>query len=285
MELSPGQIEAWLFETVGTAFDYQVRTVARWTRRTVVSERFREGRVFLAGDSAHQLSPSGGFGMNTGMGDADNLGWKLDAVLNGWGGPGLFDSYEIERRPIAVRNVTAAAEAFRVRNFDISPALLEDTQEGAAVRREIGERIDGETSLSFQADGVIFDYRYEPSPIIAPDGTPEPPYALTEYKPMARPGSRAPHGWLADGRSILDLFGRGFTLLQFGPSGDAEDRFAAAARERGLPVAAHKIDDADLAHLYERQFVLVRPDGHVAWRGDTLPQDMNSLIDHVRGAG
>lgn len=283
VELTPERVQAWLDETIGARFDYETRAVVRWTRRTVVSEQFRVGRVFLAGDSAHQLSPSGGFGMNTGMGDVDNLGWKLDAVLRGWGGPALLDTYQTERRPVAVRNVTEAAGAFHGRNFTTSPAILEDTDEGAALRRDIGQRIDEVVAASFRADGVVFDYRYQPSPVVVPDDTPEPPYAMTEYCPTGWPGARAPHGWLPDGRSTLDLFGRGFVLLTFAGAPDVTPLIDAAG-QRGVPLSAHAIADGDIAALYGRRLVLVRPDGHVAWRDDGLPVDPLSLIDTVRGA-
>ena len=283
VELTPERIQAWLDETIGVRFAYETRAAVRWTRRTVVSEQFRAGRVFLAGDSAHQLSPSGGFGMNTGMGDVDNLGWKLAAVLRGWGGPNLLDSYRAERRPVAVRNVTEAAGAFHGRNFTASPAILENTAEGAALRRETGRRIDEVVAASFRADGVVFDYRYQPSAVVMPDGTPEPPYTMTEYHPSGWPGARAPHGWLPDGRSTLDLFGHGFVLLKFDGAPDAAP-LVDAAKDRGVPLAIYEIANGEIAALYGRRLALVRPDGHVAWRGDTLPADPLLLIDTVRGA-
>jgi len=284
IELTTERIAGWMEQAVGASLSCEIEGVVRWTRRTVVAESFREGRVMLAGDSAHQLSPSGGFGMNTGMGDVDNLGWKLAALLNGWGGPEILRSYEIERQPVARRNLSEAAGAFHGRNFSIPPSLMEDTAEGAAVRREIGARIDTETSLSFRADGVVFDYRYAPSPIVVGDGTEEPSYALTSYAPSSWPGGRAPHAWLTEDRSVLDLFGREFVLLRFGAAETGDAPLADAARQRGLPFAVHDIPRADIAALYQRRLVLVRPDGHVAWRGDTAPKDPLSVIDRVRGA-
>lgn len=284
VELTPEQVETWLFETVGASFACEVKTVVRWTRRTVVAERFRDGRIFLAGDSAHQLSPSGGFGMNTGMGDVDNLGWKLEATINGWGGPGLLDSYDVERRPIATRNVTEAQGAFRARGFKTSPVLLEESPEGAALRREIGKQIDEETALSFRADGIVFGYTYAPSPIVVPDGTPAPPSSMTEYVPSTWPGARAPHVPLPDGRSTLDLFGRGFVLLCLGADAGDTAPLEKAAADKGVPLAVEHIDDETASRLYQCSFVLVRPDGHVAWRGNSLPGDPASLMDAVRGA-
>ena len=128
-------------------------------------------------------------------------------------------------------------------------------------------------------------YRYEGSPIVVPDGTPRPPLEVSTYTPTARPGSRAPHVWLPDGRSMLDLFGRGFVLLRFGPQAPAASALQSAARSAGLPLAVIDIDHEEAARLYERRLVLVRPDGQVAWRGDALPQDCAALVDQVRGAG
>jgi hypothetical protein len=222
--------------------------------------------------------------MNTGMGDVDNLGWKLEALLKGWGGTGLLDSYEIERKPVAQRNLNEAAGAFHGRNFSIPPSLLDDTADGAVVRREIGERIDHDTSSSFRADGVVFDYRYAPSPTVVSDGTAEPPYEMTRYEPTSWPGGRAPHAWLTEDRSVLDLFGREFVLLRFGESNTSDDPLVEAARQRSVPLSVHDIARADIAALYQRRLVLVRPDGHVAWRGDRTPADPLGVIDRIRGA-
>ena len=284
IDLTSERIADWMDQTVGARFTHEIEGVVRWTRRTVVTERFREGRILLAGDSAHQLSPSGGFGMNTGMGDVDNLGWKLEALLKGWGGSGLLHAYDIERKPVAQRNLNEAAGAFHGRNFSIPPTIFDDTAEGAAVRRELGERIDRETSSSFRADGVVFDYRYAPSPIVVADGTAEPPYEMTRYEPTSRPGGRAPHAWVTEGWSVLDLFGRGFVLLRFGEPESGDNPLAEAARHRGVPLSVHDIARADIAALYQRRLILIRPDGHVAWRGDSPPADPLSVIDRVRGA-
>ena len=124
----------------------------------------------------------------------------------------------------------------------------------------------------------------ENSPICVPDGTQPTPDDISDYVPAARPGHRAPHAWLADGRSILDLFGRGFRLLDFGAAAGASDPLVAAANAKGVPIAVSRIDDPAIAKLYERKLVLVRPDGHSAWRGDAAPADPASVIDTVRGA-
>ncbi len=132
--------------------------------------------------------------------------------------------------------------------------------------------------------GIHLGYRYEGSPICWPDGTPPPPDDAKTYVPTARPGHRAPHAWLADGRSTLDLFGRGFALLGFGTDAAEAAPLLAAARQRGVPMTFHRIMEPQTAVIYQRKLVLVRPDGHVAWRDDSLPQDVAALIDVVRGA-
>ena len=140
-----------------------------------------------------------------------------------------------------------------------------------------------ENEKSWHPVGVHLGYIYHPSPIVVPDGTQQPPDDTIGYAPTAFPGARAPHAWLADGRSILDLFGAGFVLLAFADVTTAAIERSAAAR--GVPLTVHRIEQREIADLYGRALVLVRPDGHVAWRGDRLPEDALALIDTVRGAG
>ena len=275
----------YIRRAAGRDFDFEVISVLPWTRRRVVAERYRDGRVFLVGDSAHQMSPTGGFGMNTGIAEAVDLGWKLAAVLDGWGGPGLLDSYEAERRPVAIRVTDEGARNFAVlAGLPHGPEIDQDSPEGARLRERITHIITNNGfDREYDTDGIILGYRYEGSPICRPDGTDAPPDEVMTYVPTARPGHRAPHGWLADGRSTLDLFGRGFTLLRFGAPGVA-DGLIAAASARAMPLDVIDIDAGAIGDLYERRLVLVRPDGHVAWRGDAAPTDAAALIDRVRGA-
>jgi hypothetical protein len=132
-------------------------------------------------------------------------------------------------------------------------------------------------------NGYHLGYRYDDSPIIVPDGTPAPPLEGRTYTQIARPGARAPHVWLADGRSTLDLYGRGFVLLRLGADAPAGDALQRAAHERGVPLEVMAIEAADVLKAYERRLVLVRPDGHVAWRADAEPADAYAIIDRVRG--
>jgi hypothetical protein len=273
-------------EFLGPGIPYEVVSVLPWTCRSIVANCWHKGAAFLAGDAVHQHSPSGGFGMNTGLGDAFDLGWKLEAMLKGWGGPALIESYEIERKPVARRIVQEATEN---QGPLADPATLSHIREagpaGERARAAIREVIVRERTRVYVSDGLVLGYRYDPSPVIVPDGTPAPPESVSVYTPTARPGSRAPHAWLAENRSTLDLFGDGFVLLAFSGAAEAGSPIAAAARSRGVPFRIEPIADPVIAKLYERRLVLVRPDGHVAWRDDAPPQDPFALIDRVRGAG
>lgn len=223
--------------------------------------------------------------MNTGAADAADLGWKLAAVLEGWAPPSLLDSYEIERRPVCRRAIDEAMrELHRLRDKSY-PGIDAPTEAGARLRHELGERLRRGFAGSrvWYRWGMHLGYIYDPSPIVMSDGTPLPPDDTYGYEPTSRPGARAPHALLPDGRSLLDLFGRGFVLLRFDPDISA-DALMAAAKARRMPIALHDIANTGVATLYERNLVLVRPDGHVAWRSDAPPADPISLIDRVRGA-
>jgi 2-polyprenyl-6-methoxyphenol hydroxylase-like FAD-dependent oxidoreductase len=278
--------DALLRRAVGRPIAVEWAGLNIWTRRSAVAERYSKGRIFLAGDAVHQLSPTGALGMNTGIGDAVDLGWKLAAVIDGWGGPDLLASYDAERRPIGLRNV-AMTTGFYLAHDQFASGLSEiedDTDAGARLRAEIGERIVRDVGAMFRTIGLQLGYRYEGSPICIPDHTAAPPDRPDAYVPSARPGSRAPHAALRDGRSVLDLFGRGFVLLRLGADAPDDSALQTAAAARDVPFKSVAIDDLKAADLYQRRLVLVRPDGHVAWRGDALPDDLIQVMDRVRGA-
>lgn len=225
-----------------------------WQPTALVSDHYRHGRIFLAGDSAHVCTPIGGLGMNCGLSDVDNLAWKLAGVVSGWADDALLNTYELERRPVA--ELTAEASLGRAR----PPA---------------------------QVDGLHLGTCYE-SAAIAEDGTvrPEPADPIGEYVPVARPGHRAPHLWLDEGRehSTLDLFGDAFVLLT-APDGFAWRRAAAATA--GIPLEVHEILDTRWPELYgicSSGAVLVRPDGHVAWRAVHAPGEPAELTTALRRA-
>jgi 2-polyprenyl-6-methoxyphenol hydroxylase-like FAD-dependent oxidoreductase len=257
-----------------------------WTRRSLVADHYSKGRVFLAGDAVHQLSPTGALGMNTGVADVVDLGWKLSAMAQGWGGPHLLASYDEERKPIGLRNVNMTTEFYLAHEkFDEGlGAIEEDSERGHALRERLGSELVRDVGAMFRTIGLQIGYRYEGSPIVVPDGTPSTPDDPENFVPSARPGSRAPHAPLADGTSMLDHYGRGFVLLRFGTGAPDGAALAAGARMRGVPLRTVTIAEPKAGALYERKLVLVRPDGHVAWRADREPDDALAVIDRVRGA-
>ena len=284
-EYTTDEIKAAIRRAVGRDFEFEILSVVPWVRRELVADHYRNNRGFVAGDAAHVMSPTGGFGMNTGIQDAVDLSWKLAAVLEGWGGNGLLDSYGVERQPIGTRNVAeASGNLRRMLSVPPHPELLDDTPQGAATREKVGREFSETMRHEWFTLGAHLGYRYEGSPVCCPDDSAAPADDARNYVPTARPGHRAPHAFLADGRSILDLFGRGFTLLGFGASAEEATPLLAAARARNVPMTFAAIGEPGIAALYQCKFVLVRPDGHVAWRADRMPDDAPSLVDVVRGA-
>lgn len=272
--------QAILHRAMGKPFDFELLAVQHWHHHQSVAASWRDRRVFLAGDAAHLFVPTGGVGMNTGIGDAFDLAWKLDATLSGWGGDALLSSYEIERKPIAIRNsILSASNSDRIdMAMGETPADIDEADE--TTRAELARKIKL-LSRQFNSAGVHLGYRYVDSPIILGDGAPEPPDDPTQVSQSSWPGCRAPHAWLADGRSMLDLFGEGFVLLRFGPEREGDATLLSAAG--AIPVRLEDVCDDAAAALYERRLVLVRPDGHVAWRGEEAPEDCAALWARVTG--
>jgi 2-polyprenyl-6-methoxyphenol hydroxylase-like FAD-dependent oxidoreductase len=276
-----------LTRAVGKPFSYEVLSVLPWKRRELVAKSYGARRVFIAGDAAHQMSPTGGLGMNTGIGDAVDLGWKLAAMLRGWGGARLLESYELERKPVATASVLASSDTFQYEtSLPANPAIAEDSPEGERARRQLAEALKDRRGAGNERlhESVKLGYCYEGSPVICPDIQNTSPKSGT-FLQLCRSGARAPHAWISEGYSTLDLFGGGFVLLRFGKDSVDANKIVDAAAARRVPLTVHDIKDAKIAELYERELVLVRPDGHVAWRGDVGPDDALALIDQVRGAG
>jgi 2-polyprenyl-6-methoxyphenol hydroxylase-like FAD-dependent oxidoreductase len=265
---------------------HEVLRVVPWRRSQCAAASFVHGRVLLAGDAAHTTSPTGGHGLNTGLGDAVALGWKLDALLRGWGGPGLLAAYEAERRPVALRNSAASTSNYQGWTRRGEDYLLVDDPgaQGDEARERIGAQLGRMLFSEWNSLGIGLGYRYEGSPIVWPDGTPEPPDDVSDYVQTARPGHRAPHVWLPDGSSCIDQFGHGFTLLVLG-SGMAPSTASLehAASALAMPLRLVRLEQEAMLHAYERRLILVRPDGHVAWRGDTAPDDSLPLLRQVCG--
>jgi hypothetical protein len=280
-------IRAALKRAMGRDFDYDILSVMRWVRRELVADRYSTARVFIAGDAAHLMSPTGGFGMNTGIGDAVDLGWKLEAAIKGWAGADLLASYDAERRPIGLRNVAEASRNLRrmlsTRERLPGPEIFAPGTANDAARKDYGDWFAATMRHEWFANGVMLGYRYDTSPIVMPDGTPAPPDPSHPYTQTARPGARAPHVWLADGRSTLDLYGRGFVLLRLGDDPPPAKNIETAAQQRGVPLTVVDLTEPDVLAAYKNRLILVRPDGHVAWRADTEPADATALIDVIRG--
>ena len=256
------------WRAAGAEMSTEVLARGAWTAgHALVSDGFQKGRVFLGGDAAHLFTPAGGLGYNTAIEDAVNLGWKLAAVLKGRGGAGLLETYQAERQPLARRNTNyARGFADSLGLFAAPDEIEEASDKGESARAEAGVYFNAHARREFNIPGVTFGGRYDGSPIIVSDGTQPPPDAANEYAPTACPGGRPPHLWLADGRSLYDLFGFEWTLLQLDPSVDAAP-FTSAAQALGLDLKVVALDLAAARDLYDAPLALIRPDQIVAWRG------------------
>lgn len=271
-------------KAIGRDYPIEILEKDDWTVHKLLADTYGVGDVFLAGDACHLHSPFGGHGMNLGIGDAVDLGWKISGVLEGWADRALLDSYETERKPVhqkvletSTENVGSLSERF------LAPALDEDTEEGAAQRREAAEAVEEVKAPEFRSLGIVLGYRYESPAILSEEGDVPPAFSVTQYKPSSCPGSLAPHAWLHDGSSLYDHFGEGFTLLRLDQQiEDQEQRLMEAARAVGMPLTIYAPDNLAVSALYRTRYALIRPDQHIAWRGETIPSP-KALIDAARG--
>ena len=265
-----------LRQALGVDMPMEILNCQTWTAgHALVAESLQRGRVFLIGDAAHLFTPTGGLGYNTGVEDAVNLGWKLAATLRGQAGLGLLDSYELERKPLALRNTGYARQfADSVGLFPATPELEADSESGRVLREQAGQHFNAHVRLEFNIPGVTFGGRYDASPVIAPDPAPSPPDQANTYVPSAKPGGRPPHAWLPDGRSLYDTFGRDWTLLVLHLEPNSLQAWRDSAAQRGLQFTAVEMDDHTLRDLYQAPLTLIRPDQIVGWRGDaSTPPD------------
>ena len=253
---------------VGVEIPVEVLSVKSWMAGlALVAERYQDRRVLMAGDAVHLFTPTGGFGMNTGVDDAANLGWKLAAVVRGWAPPSLLDTYEAERRPIGVRNTSMSHQfASAVAGLEIPPALEDEGPDGDAERTRLGAHLATFTE-EFRSLGIQLGARYDGSSIIVADGCAPPEDSPFEYVPSAVPGGRAPHAWRGSGEAIFDSFGPGFTLLRLAGTAADTDALVEVARDRRIPLDIVDCPEAEIRELYGADLVLLRPDHHVAWRG------------------
>ncbi|MBC5784607.1 FAD-dependent oxidoreductase [Ramlibacter sp. USB13] len=271
---------------VGDDFQYEIISKEDWVGRRLVADRFRDRNVFIAGDAAHLWVPYAGYGMNAGIADALNLSWLLAARVQGWGEESILDAYEAERQPITmqVSNFAMDHAAKMIKARRAVPANIEaQDAEGQRAREEIGREAYELNVQQFCCAGLNFGYFYRGSPIIADDGEEPPAYTMGGFTPSTVPGCRAPHFWLADGRSLYDAFGAGYTLLRFDAGVDVQ-ALVGAAQSRGMPLTVVDVQGVAAPEGYRHQLVLCRDDQHVAWRGDTVPRDAVELVDLLRGA-
>lgn len=252
----------------GSPVQARVVSTDPWTARMQIVDRMRRGRVFLAGDAAHLNPPFGGHGLNTGIGDAVDLGWKLAAVLTGWAGPRVLDSYEAERRPVQERVIREATANMRVLSTELLADNLEaDDAAGAAARAAAAARVQETKRAEFHSLDLVLGLRIEDSPILPP------------APGSAQVGARLPHLFLPDGRSLYDLLGEGLTLLA--PPGADTAALVEAARLRSVPLTVVELPTA--AGAPGAPLLLVRPDQVVGWTGTTTPPDSLALIDRLTG--
>jgi 2-polyprenyl-6-methoxyphenol hydroxylase-like FAD-dependent oxidoreductase len=270
---------------VGSDFQYEVISKEDWVGRRLVADLFCDRRVFICGDAAHLWIPSGGYGMNAGIADAANLSWKIAAALKGWAPPAILSAYDAERRPIteqvsrfAMNTALKIMQQRREVPIEVEwPGAL-----GDAVRARIGKEAYDLDVQQQCTGGLNFGYFYEGSPIIAYDGEAHPAYTMHVFTSSTVPGCRAPHFWLCDGRSLYDVLGPDYTLIRLDAS-TCVSGIVEAAAQRGVPLAVLDVDASDAGAIYAHKLMLVRPDQHVAWRGDEQPAAPMDLIDLVRG--
>ena len=277
---------AAMFEkTIAMPLQYEMQWVGEWRQNLLLADRFADGRVYLAGDAVHLMIPTGGLGMNSGVGDAVDLGWKLAATLKGWGGPGLLASYEAERRPVGQNNVAAsrfASTGRRKWRSQVRADVRYDRPEGADERARLVAIADVEQRKSNEMTGAELGYFYV-SPLIAAEPGEAPPYDFIEYTPSTLPGVRLPHVWLEGGVAMQDKIGDGYTLLRLGGAKADASALEKAFAAIGAPFAVVDVPDQAARDIYERDLLLIRPDLHVAWRGNRLPEQPERLAAMATG--
>jgi 2-polyprenyl-6-methoxyphenol hydroxylase-like FAD-dependent oxidoreductase len=261
--------------TVGVPVRYQRLSCDPWRQNLLLADRYGKGRVFLAGDAVHLVIPTGGLGMNSGIGDAVDLSWKLAATLHGWGGPRLLEAYEIERRQVGEHNVGASRYATLGRRKWRSmwrPDIRDDTPAGAATRHNLSAVADIEQRKSNEMIGAELGYRYVDSPVICniPGG---PEHLFREYQPTTWPGARLPHVWLDDGTPMQDRVPDGYTILKLGRTKADASLLERAIRSHGAPVTVLDVPDRIAREVYGYDLILLRPDLHVVWCGNGPPED------------
>lgn len=272
-------------KTVGVPIKYERLSCDPWRQNLLLADHYGKGRVFLAGDAVHLVIPTGGLGMNSGIGDAIDLSWKLAGTLRGWGGPQLLASYEIERRQVGEHNVGASRYATLGRRKWRSmwrPDIRDDTPAGAATRHNLSAVADIEQRKSNEMIGAELGYRYVDSPVICniPGG---PEHLFREYQPTTWPGARLPHVWLDDGTPMQDRIPDGYTTLRLGGGKADLSGLERAIRSRGAPLTVLDVPDRLARDVYGYDLLLLRPDLHVVWRGNAPPEDAGEVAAIATG--
>jgi hypothetical protein len=271
-------------KTLGVPMKYEMLYVGKWKQNLLLADRYGAGRVFLAGDAAHLVIPTGGLGMNMGVGDAIDLAWKLAGTLRGWGGPNLLASYEIERRQVGDRNVGASRYASLGRRkwrSQYRPEIRDDTPAGEAARTNLAKVAGVEQRKTNEMIGAELGYRYVGSPIIAEEpGGPE--HLFREYVPTTWPGARLPHVWLQDRSALEDRIGPGYALLRLRGMHDTS-ALERSLESRGAPLQVLDVADEVARAVYGYDLILLRPDLHVVWRGNQPPAEPDELAKIATG--
>jgi 2-polyprenyl-6-methoxyphenol hydroxylase-like FAD-dependent oxidoreductase len=282
-EMQDEAILAHVAAATGRPMEMEIVIRDVWAAHRLIATRYRNGQMFLAGDACHLHPPFGGYGMNLGIADGVDLGWKLAATIEGWGGKALLDSYETERRPVHQRTIAEAVANYAVLSAHLVKADLDaDSTAGEQARAEVKDQIMATKTREFYTLGVVLGSRYEHSPIVVNDGSSPPAEHHAKFEPSAHPGCLAPHAWLADGSSLYDHLGLGFTLLQLDDDAGHGAAIAAAAAKVGIPLKRLDLRAERLRDLYGAPLALVRPDQFVAWRGGIA--DPQGVIDTIRGS-
>lgn len=283
----PSEMVELFRKTVAMPIEFEMLYVGKWTQRLMLADSYGTNRVFLAGDSAHLVIPTGGLGMNTGVGDAIDLSWKLAATIAGWAGPEVLKSYQAERRAIGARNVDASRQAATGRRTWRSicgPLAFEETPAGEAHREKIRDLVDKEQRKSNELLGIELGYRYSGSPLVIDEPGEGPDPNSFDYFPTTWPGSRIPHIWLEDGVAIQDQINpMCYTLVNLSGDPKANHSFAQQFEELAVPFEALDVGSQAAKAVYEKDLLLLRPDMHVAWRGDAVPSNVSEIVARVTG--
>jgi 2-polyprenyl-6-methoxyphenol hydroxylase-like FAD-dependent oxidoreductase len=279
-------MKAMFEKAVAVSVRYEMLYCGPWKQNLLLADSYGKGRVFLAGDAVHLVIPTGGLGMNTGVGDAVDLGWKLAATLQGWGGPGLLASYEVERRQIGDRAVAASRYASLGRRkwrAQYRPNIRDNTPEGRATRDNLARVADVEQRKTNEMIGAELGYRYQGSPIIWDEpGGPE--HLFREYRPTTWPGARLPHVWLGDGVPIQDRIPfDGYSLLRLGRTKADTSGLERAFASLGAPLTVLDVLHDAARQVYGYDLIMLRPDMHIVWRSNAPHEDPEHLAAVATG--